>query len=139
MTDNKTIMVLLVDDEERFLLTTAAALRKRGLKVASASNGSDAVLKVWRGDFDVVVLDLKMPGMNGHQTLREIKGLKPDIKIIMLTGHGSLESALEGWQDGVTTYLLKPCDIEVLADTIRHACGNGGQGRAEAKTKPSPM
>lgn len=112
------IRVLLVDDEETFRSTAATTLRKRGFTVKTVGRGFDAVKEIWRDDYDVVVLDLKMPGMDGHETLRRIKGLKHDVGVIMLTGHGTLDSALEGWRDEVFTYLTKPCDIDTLVQAI---------------------
>jgi DNA-binding NtrC family response regulator len=138
MTENRKIRVLLVDDEKRFLATTSSALRRRGFDVDTAGGGSEAVLKVWKDDYDVVVLDVKMPGSDGHTVLREIKGLKPDIEVILLTGHGSLESALEGWHDAMFTYLTKPCDIDTLADTIRSAWKTRSTNSTAGSTKPRP-
>jgi DNA-binding NtrC family response regulator len=138
-TEEKTIRVLIVDDEKRFLSTTSSSLRKRGYDVDIAENGSAAVLKVWSDDYDVVILDIKMPGRDGHRTLREIKGLKPGIEVIMLTGHGSLESALEGWHDEVFTYLTKPCDIDTLAGMIDCAYETRGQEKAMGETRREPI
>ncbi|MEW6441974.1 MAG: response regulator [bacterium] len=122
MQGSQPIRVLLVDDEERFLTTTASILRKRGFSVAGAADGSAAVEAVQKDSFDVMVLDLKMPGMDGVQTLHEVRRIRPDQQVILLTAHGSYEAALSGLQDGIFDYLSKPCDIDLLACKIQEAC-----------------
>ncbi len=117
------IKVLLVDDEDRFRQTTAGVLKKRGFNVFTASNGVDAIERIKKDDFDVVILDIKMPDMDGHRTLREIRKLKSEARVIMLTAFGSMDSALEALRDEVFAYLSKPCDIELLALRIREAVG----------------
>lgn len=121
METKEKIKVLIVDDEDRFRQTTAAILTRRGFAVEAVGSGSAALEAVRRDDVDVVVLDIKMPGMGGHEALREIKKLKPRIQVIMLTGHGTPDSALAGLRDGVFDYLTKPCDIELLSLKIREA------------------
>jgi DNA-binding NtrC family response regulator len=121
MDEDKTINVLIVDDEDRFRKTVAASLRKYGFHVKAVGGGWDAVTEVWRDEYDVVVLDIKMPGMDGFKTLREIKRLQPNVQVIMLTGHGSMDSALKSWQDEAFTYLTKPCDVDTLAEMIEYA------------------
>jgi len=126
---DKGINVLIVDDEERFCKNTAASLGKLGFCVKIVHRGWEAVREVSRYNFDVVVLDLKMPGMDGLTTMREIKGVRPDIQVIMLTGHGSMDSALESWRDEAFTYLTKPCDIDTLAEMIEYAHRSKGAVR----------
>lgn len=121
MDDEKKIKVLLVDDEPRFRATTARTLERRGFDVMTAANGREATRMVWRNDIDVVVLDVKMPEMDGHRALREIKALDSSVQVIMLTGYGTVDSALEGWRDEAFMYLTKPCDIETLTDAINGA------------------
>ncbi len=121
MSQNDSVSVLIVDDEERFRITTKATLERRGFQVSTASTGLEAIEEVKKRDIDVVVLDVKMPGMDGHATLHELKRIKPDIEVIMLTGHGSLDSAAEGWHEGVFAYLTKPSNIDFLAQRIREA------------------
>ncbi len=121
MQENKPIRVLIVDDEERFRVTVEATLNHRGFLAKAVANGPEAIEEIKKGDIDVIVLDLKMPGMNGNEVLREIKNITPGARVIMLTGHGTLESALEGWIDGIFTYLTKPCGINLLAEKIRDA------------------
>ncbi len=115
------IRVLIVDDEDRFRETTAAILARRGFSVTAVGSGIEALEEIRKQDVDVVVLDIKMPGMDGHEALREIRKLKSRAQVIMLTGHGTPDSALMGLRAGVFDYLTKPCDIELLALKIREA------------------
>ncbi|MBW2029836.1 MAG: response regulator [Deltaproteobacteria bacterium] len=115
------IRVLLVDDERQFVANMAALLRTRGFHVSSAYNGYEAVDAVKSERFDVIVLDLKMPGMDGLSTMSEIKRLAPDTEVIMLTGHASVSSGIRAIREGAFDYLMKPCDIGHLAETIREA------------------
>ncbi|MBW2593082.1 MAG: response regulator [Deltaproteobacteria bacterium] len=116
---NKGIRVLLVDDEERFVSNLAKLLRDRGFDITTAFDGFTAVdLIKGTGGFDVVVLDVKMPGMDGIETLRQIKKLAPGIQVIMLTGHADITSGTEAMREGGFDYFLKPCDIEVLTAGI---------------------
>ena len=121
MEDEKNIDVLLVDDEDRFRVTTTATLKKRGFRVKAVAGGIEAIEEIRKGDVDVVVLDIKMPSMDGHETLRELKKLRPDLEVIMLTGYGSLGSALADRRQGVFAFLTKPCSIDFLAQRIQEA------------------
>lgn len=114
------IKVLMVDDEPQFRKTTEKLLKKRGFETVMAQDGNEAIEKV-KENPDVVVLDIKMPGMDGHLVLKEIKKLSPDLPVIMLTGHGDLESAKESLDEGAFDYLNKPCDINILANKIYEA------------------
>lgn len=114
------IKVLMVDDEEQFRATTKKILEKKGFETILAESGEVAIEKL-KENPDVVILDIKMPGMDGHQALREIKKDKPDIPVIMLTGHGALPSAREALVEGAYDYLTKPCDIDLLASKITDA------------------
>ena len=115
------IRVLLVDDEDRFRATTTASLRRRGFDVQAVASGAEAIERVKKGDVDTVVLDIKMPGMNGHDVLHEIKRLKPDVAVIMITGYSSEATAYEDLHEGAFAYLKKPCSIEFLDLKIREA------------------
>jgi CheY-like chemotaxis protein/CBS-domain-containing membrane protein len=115
-----TIKVLLVDDEEQFRATTKKLLNRRGFETILAGSGEEAVDKLDENP-DIVILDIKMPGMDGHQALKEIKSRTPDIPVIMLTGHGTMPSAREALIEGAFDYLSKPCDIDVLAAKITDA------------------
>ena len=110
----------MVDDEAQFRATTERILTRRGFDTLLAASGEEAIDKL-KENPDVVVLDIKMPGMDGHETLREIKNRKPDLPVIMLTGHGALPSAMEAREKGAYDYLTKPCDIDTLATKIIEA------------------
>jgi CheY-like chemotaxis protein len=114
------IKVLMVDDEEQFRATTKKILDKRGFDTIVAESGEEAIDKI-KENPDVVILDIKMPGIDGHEALRQIKKLKPDLPVIMLTGHGALPSAMEALATGAFDYLSKPCDIDLLASKITDA------------------
>jgi len=119
--DPATLKTLLVDDEEEFLNTMVKRLRKRNLEVATAAEGREAIEKVSCESFDVVVLDMAMPGMNGIDTLREIKKIRPSTEVIILTGHAEVEAAVQGMELGAFDYLLKPADIDELLYKIQDA------------------
>ncbi len=121
MEKGKNIHVLIVDDEDRFRETTSIILRRRGFDVTAVGSGAEAVEKVGEGGIDVVILDLRMPGMDGNEALREIRKLPSDVEVIMLTGHGTPESAARGLAGGVFDYLSKPCNIDLLAYKIHEA------------------
>jgi len=108
-------LVLLVDDEVPFVETMTKRLLKRDLNVNTAFSGKEALEVLDKNrNTDVVILDVKMPGMDGIETLGEIKKSYPLTEVVMLTGHGTIESAIEGMKRGAYDYLLKPCDIEQL-------------------------
>jgi DNA-binding NtrC family response regulator len=135
MIDDKSIHVLLVDDEDRFRTTAASALRKRGFHVRTAANGLEAIKEITEGNVDVVVLDIRMPGMDGHRTLREINNRGLDAAVIMLTAYESMDSALEALRDEAFAYLAKPCDIELLANRIKEAYAVG-KARSRSHSRP---
>lgn len=114
--------VLLVDDEVPFVETMTKRLTKRKLEVKTALNGSEA-LKVLGKDpnVEVVILDVKMPGMDGVETLKEIKKRHPLVEVIMLTGHATVETAIEGMKLGALDYLMKPCEMDLLMAKVEEA------------------
>ncbi|RJQ66520.1 MAG: response regulator [Desulfobacteraceae bacterium] len=114
---NHKIKVLMVDDEEKFRETTRKILNRRGFDTVMAADGPEALAKLTENP-DVVVLDVKLPGMDGHQVLKEIKKRYPRLPVIMLTGHGAMPSAKEALAEGAFDYLAKPCDIDLLASKI---------------------
>jgi DNA-binding response OmpR family regulator len=119
---NQKIRVLLVDDEKQFVTNMARILKVRGFDVTTAFDGYQAVDAIkYGGGFDVVVLDVKMPGLDGVATLGEIKKWAPDTEVIMLTGHATLESGTQAMRKGAYDYLMKPCDIEDLVEKIKEA------------------
>jgi DNA-binding NtrC family response regulator len=127
--EDKEIRLLLVDDEEEFLDATTRALRRRGFSVSPAKNGQYALTLLGRQVFDVVVLDVKMPGMDGVDVFRQIKRNLPRLPVILLTGHGSVQQAFETSREGVFDYLAKPLGIEELAETARKAAEQARQMR----------
>jgi DNA-binding NtrC family response regulator len=115
------VRVLLVDDEEQFVETLAMRLEARDFAVATAFNGDQALDYIKGKDVDVVVLDVLMPGLSGIDTLREMKRIRPLTEVIMLTGHATVETAIEGMKLGAFDYLMKPTEIEDLVDKINKA------------------
>jgi len=113
--------VLLVDDEKEFVETLSERLSLRSYDVTTSLSGDDAVEKVKNHLFDVIILDVLMPGMSGIETLREIKKIKPLIEVIMLTGNATVETAIEGLKLGALDFLLKPCETEDLVVKINKA------------------
>ncbi len=108
--------IMLVDDEERFLKTTKKLLEKKGYAVLTAISGEEALEKLKPQNVHVVILDVKMPGMDGNETLKAIKTLYPLVEVIMLTGHGTMDSAIDGLKSGAFDYLVKPADIDELLE-----------------------
>ena len=114
------IRVLMVDDEKQFRITTQKLLQKRGFDTILAENGQEAIKRLEENP-DVIILDIKMPGMDGHEVLREIKKKNRTVPVIMLTGHGDLESAKVSLEEEAFDYLTKPCDINILTLKIEEA------------------
>ncbi|MBA3007972.1 MAG: response regulator [Proteobacteria bacterium] len=113
--------VLLVDDEEAFLTTLAERLEMRGMQVTTVTKGEDAVVTVDNQAFDLVVLDLSMPGIDGLETLKRIKAKQPDAEIIMLTGEGSIRTGIEAMKLGAEDFLQKPVNFTELVVKISEA------------------
>lgn len=113
--------VLLVDDEEDLITFLSHRLRKQGFEVSTTGSGVEAIAAVERQTFDVAVVDLKMPGMDGIETMKRLKAIQPFLEAIMLTGHGSYESALEAGRLATYRYLIKPYEFEELLEQIREA------------------
>ena len=113
--------VLLVDDEEDFLSTLAERLEARGLKVNTVTSGEQAVAKAEKEGFDLIVLDLAMPGMDGLETLKRIKAKQPDAEIIILSGQGSIKTSIEAMKLGAEDFIEKPVNISELLDKISEA------------------
>jgi DNA-binding NtrC family response regulator len=116
-----TLRVLIVDDEDDFRETIVKRLNARKILAEGAASGVKALEVLATKDFDVIVLDVKMPDMDGIETLRHIKKLKPEIEVIMLTGHASVEFGLKGMQLGAFDYVMKPAPLNELLDTIGQA------------------
>jgi two-component system, OmpR family, response regulator CpxR len=115
------IRVLLVDDEKDFVEVLAQRLEARNLSVLTAFGGDEAIARVQKEDVDVVVLDMLMPGRTGIEVLKEIKQIKPLVEVILLTGHATVESAIEGMTKGAFYYLMKPAEMKSLLQNIASA------------------
>ena len=113
--------ILLVDDEVAFANNLLKLLSKRGYDAVVVYNGADAVNMVGEKEFDVIILDMKMPGMDGIATLKEIKKKVPLVEVVILTGHGSIESGIEGMQLGAFDFLMKPVSIDDLQEKVSEA------------------
>ncbi len=113
--------ILLIDDEKDFVEMFSMRLEAMGEKVKSAHSGQAGLEMLEKDNTDVVILDIKMPGMDGIQVLKEIKKRFPLVEVILLTGHGATETAVEGMKLGAFDYLLKPADFEDLAGKLEGA------------------
>lgn len=114
--------IMLVDDEVPFVETMTRRLNKRGLSVITANSGDEALVQLGRHPgVEVIILDVKMPGMDGIETLREIKKRHPLKEVVMLTGHATVETAIEGMKLGAFDYLMKPCELDILLAKVKGA------------------
>jgi len=115
------MQLLIVDDELRFLLTLKGRLQMRGFDVTAVTSGTQAIKAARNTCFDVALLDLKMPGMDGEEVLRILKEEHPLMEVIILTGHGSIESAVDCTKAGSHSYLQKPCETDELLEVLKDA------------------
>ena len=115
--------VLLVDDEQDFLETLSSRLEMRGLKVSAVTSGEQAIAEARKQEYDAIVVDLSMPGIDGLETLKRIKADNPNAEIIMLTGHGSVASGVEAMKLGAGDFLQKPVELSELMSKIGEAKG----------------
>ena len=113
--------VLLIDDEVEFLENLSERMRVRGMEVSTAQTTDSAVTAVEDGEFDAIVLDLQMPGMDGIEMLKVIKSRKPDMQVILLTGQATLEAGIEAMKLGAMDFMEKPADIDSLTEKIKKA------------------
>ncbi len=114
--------VLLVDDEVEFVETFSERLKMRNIEILSAFSGKEALqILETNQDTEVVILDVKMPEMDGIETLAEIKKRYPLVEVIMLSGHADVESAIEGMKQGAFDYLMKPCDMDQIIAKVNEA------------------
>jgi DNA-binding NtrC family response regulator len=116
------LKVLLVDDEEDFVTALAERLQLRGIEAQIATDGETALTLIETAVPHVVVLDVLMPGLGGKDVLKRIKVKHPEIPVILLTGHGSIQEGANGLKEGAYDYLVKPIDIEELISKLREAC-----------------
>jgi DNA-binding response OmpR family regulator len=117
------LKVLLIDDEEELVATLAERLGYRGITAEYALDGYEALAKMRESSYHVVVLDLKLPGMEGTEVLRQISSKYPDVPVILITGHGSPMEGEQPKPEGARDYLVKPVKLELLVDRIREAAG----------------
>ena len=115
------LRLLLVDDEVEFLEPMAARLRRRQLACTIAQSGAEALQALAREPFDCAVVDAKMPGMDGVELLRRIRRDYPEVAVILLTGHASVDLGVQGLELGAFDYLMKPVDLDELLDTVRRS------------------
>jgi DNA-binding NtrC family response regulator len=113
--------VLLVDDEVEFVEPLAERMRARGMNVSTTTSPTDALARTENESFDAIILDLMMPEMDGLQTLEAIKKKNPDIQVILLTGHATVEKGIEAMKQGAMDFLEKPVDIKALTEKIQKA------------------
>ena len=129
--------ILLVDDEPRFLETTRTLLEKKGYIVETAGSGAEALDKMLTAKIHVVILDMKMPEMDGIETLKEIKARSPLTEVIILTGHGTVETAVSGLKSGAFDYLAKPIDVDDLINKAREAFDRRRQAEEKIRVAQS--
>ena len=118
MTNEK---VLLVDDEQDFLDVLGERMRARGMNVSTASSAVDAIKMADEDAYDAIVLDLQMPGMDGLEALKALKDKNPDLQIILLTGHATVEKGIQAMKLGAMDLIEKPADLKTLTDKIHKA------------------
>ena len=114
-----TIRLLVVDDEEQFLKTISKLLKRRGFTITAVSTGEQALEVARKEEFHVALVDLKMPGMDGEQLLEALKKEHQCIEVIILTGHGSIDSGIRTTKLGVHSYLEKPCELDTLLYVLK--------------------
>ncbi len=119
--------LLLVDDEVRYLETTQKLIQRKGYEAYIAPSGEAALKILDTRTIHVVILDVKMPGMDGNETLKAIKDQFPLAEVIMLTGHATVESAIEGMKLGAFDYMMKPCDLDGLIEKLEKAAARKKQ------------
>ncbi|MBI5489395.1 MAG: response regulator [Deltaproteobacteria bacterium] len=113
--------VLLVDDEEEFTRALAERMEARGLRVETAADGEAAVARAAARSFDAIVLDLSMPGLSGIETLRRLRESSPEVQVILLTGHATVQTGVEAMRLGALDFVEKPADLEQLLERIGEA------------------
>jgi two-component system OmpR family response regulator len=124
------LRVLIVDDEEELVSALVERLNLRGFEARGVTNGADALVDLGATPCDVVVLDVKMPGLGGLEVIRRIKSEQPGVEVVLLTGHGSPTSVEEGLEAGAFDFLMKPVKIDELARILRSA-GSGEDARRQ--------
>lgn len=115
--------LLFVDDEAELVSAVMDRLELRGVEASGATSGDEAIVLLRQRPFDVVVLDVRMPGLGGIDVLRTIRRHHPDLRVILMTGHGSIKERQLGERLGAAAYLQKPVDLEVLLETVQTVLG----------------
>jgi DNA-binding NtrC family response regulator len=123
------IRVLVVDDEPDFAAAIATSLERRGFLASPVFSGHDAIDRVQRAVFDVIILDLKMPELGGLETMRAVSAIDPHVQVIILTGHGTVSAGIDGMQLGASDFILKPVAVEDLCAIIRAAAERARRSR----------
>lgn len=118
---NEKINLLIVDDEELFLVSMTKRLELRNFNVIAVNRGEKAIEAARSSAIDVALVDLKMPGMNGEETLQALKKEHEWLEVVILTGHGSIDSAVQCAKDGAYSYLQKPCELDKLLEVLAEA------------------
>lgn len=113
--------IMLVDDEEEFTNALSERMESRGMTVVTADSGQVAIERAEKEAFDAIILDMMMPGMDGIETLKRLHEINPNLQIIMLTGHATLEKGIEAVKLGAMDFLEKPADIQKLMEKIKEA------------------
>jgi two-component system, OmpR family, response regulator len=113
--------VLVIDDELDFLETIVKRFKRRKIRADGVASGEEALALLEREHFDVAILDVRMPGMDGIETLKEIKKKRPLLEVILLTGHASVESGMQGMQLGAFDYVMKPAEFDELLEKVQQA------------------
>ena len=115
------INLLIVDDEEQFLNSIGRSLELRDFKVITVNRGEKAIKAARKHPIDVALVDLKMPGINGEETLKALKKEHQWMEVVILTGHGTIDSAAECTRSGAYSYLQKPCDLDRILESLKNA------------------
>ncbi|MFH1154045.1 MAG: response regulator [Pseudomonadota bacterium] len=119
--ETRKIQVLVVDDEEDFLKSISKSLSVRNFNVTAVNRGEKAIEAVKAKPFDIALVDLRMPGINGEETLAALKAEQEGLEVVILTGHGTINSAVECTRLGAFSFLQKPCELNTLLDTLHRA------------------
>jgi DNA-binding NtrC family response regulator len=129
------INLLIVDDEEQFLESISKSLQVRDFNVVAVNRGEKAIEAARNNPFDIALVDLKMPGINGEETLKALKAEHRWMEVIILTGHGTIDSAVECTKSGAYSYLQKPCSLDELLESLINAYKNKVMNKKKIEEK----